>query len=442
MDKRFDYFLRNFSLFYDIDINSLSYGGDKAAPISIIQNVDSSFWDEKKDIETANFVWKKLGEKNIPFLFDKNSTKDTITYKNNHATVNYDIVAATFYLLSGWNELVSSGKDELGRIKYKENIISKLNISSIPVVNYYFDVLREAIETVTRKKIKKNLWGENNFGVALTHDIDKCRSAWLEGSFSEFKKKRFASIPKLIFNRIFTKDDWFNFEMISNIEKQYNAKSSFYFLPRKGKSGKWQNADYRVESKSIQKAINYLRTYGNEIGVHGSFGTHINCEKLKKDYDKLGHESIVGNRFHFLMFDPEKSASVLEESNIMYDSSLGFAEHIGFRRGTCYPFYLYNFEKDKISKVIEIPLIVMDGSLADKKYMGLSRQDSLSKVVELINEIKNFGGVFTLLWHNTHFSDYKYTGWKEVYREILDYCKENKGLLTNGGEILAKIKNK
>jgi len=442
MDKRFDYFLRNFSLFYDIDINSLSYGGEKVAPISIKQNVDSSFWDDKKDIETTNFVWKKLRKKNIPFLFEKNSTKDIITYKNNHATINYDIVAATFYLLSGWNELVSSGKDELGRIKYKENIINKLNISSIPVINYYFDVLREAIETVIRKKIKKNLWGENNFGVALTHDIDTCKSAWLEGSFSEFKKKQFASIPKLIFKRIFTRDDWFNFEMISNIEKQYNATSSFYFLPRKGKSGKWQNADYKVESKSIQKAIHYLRAYGNEIGVHGSFGTHNNCEKLKKDIGKLGHEPIVGNRFHFLMFDPEKSVSVLEESNIMYDTSLGFAEQIGFRRGTCYPFYLYNFEKDKISKVIEIPLIVMDGSLADKKYMGLSREDCLSKVVELINEIKNFGGVFTLLWHNTHFSDYKYTGWKEVYREILDYCKENKGLLTNGGEILAKIKNK
>ena len=101
MDKRFDYFLRNFSLFYDIDINSLSYGGDKVAPISIIQNVDSSFWYEKKDIETTNFVWKKLGEKNIPFLFEKNSTTNVLNMPPISPSTELNITVSNFFGKAG-----------------------------------------------------------------------------------------------------------------------------------------------------------------------------------------------------------------------------------------------------------------------------------------------------------------------------------------------------
>ena len=140
------------------------------------------------------------------------------------------------------------------------------------------------------------------------------------------------------------------------------------------------------------------------------------------------------------MFDPEKTVSVLEESGIKYDSSLSFAEQIGFRRATCYPFYLFNFEKDRISPVIEIPLIVMDSTLSNKKYIELSPQVSLPLIINLVDEIKKFEGVFTILWHNTSFSEYKYTGWKDLYISTLDYCRKNNGLLTTGKSIYEKIK--
>lgn len=71
--------------------------------------------------------------------------------------------------------------------------------------------------------------------------------------------------------------------------------------------------------------------------------------------------------------------------------------------------------------------------------MGLEKEAAVSKVFELIDEIAKFNGVFTLLWHNTHFSEYKYTGWNEVYQSLLAYSKEKKGLLTNGKIIHDRI---
>lgn len=271
----FNYFIQNISLIYNIDKNYIRYGSSDNSPVIIKQNIDDSFWRDKKDIDYSDIIWKTWKGNNIPFLFSKNSAMEIITYKNNQAIINYDIIASTFYFLSGWNELINSKKDEFGRVSYQDSIINKLNVNNIPVVNYYFDIFKEAYEKINNTKIKKNNWGEYTFGVSLTHDIDTCKSAWLEGSFSELKKKRIFSIPKLIFLRVFNKDDWFNFNKISDIEKQYNAVSSFYFLPAKGKVGKFKNADYKINN-SIKKAIKKLVNRGHEVGVHGSFGSSIN----------------------------------------------------------------------------------------------------------------------------------------------------------------------
>lgn len=439
MTKQLDFFLRNFRLFFNMDNIEVNYGIDNEKLISIAQSVESSFWNQRNDVDQDQIIWKEWKSVKIPFLFEMDDTKDIITRSEGKVFINYDIVASAFYFLSGWNELVNPAKDEFGRIKFENSIFCKLGIITTPVVNYYFDILNEAISFVG-KDGRKERWDKFDFGVCLTHDIDTCQSAWLEGSFSELKKKRVHSIPKLIMKGLWGKDDWFNFSTITNIEKQYNALSSFYFLPQKGKVGAWKNADYNINSKSIQKTISTLLANGNEVGVHGSFGTHNNAENLANDINRINRHPVIGNRFHFLMFDPLTTVSVLEKCDIKYDSSLCFAEHIGFRRGTCYPFYLYNFEKDQVSNVIEIPLIVMDSSLSYKKYMGLTTGNAFESVTQIIDEVKKFNGVFTLLWHNTFFSDYKYTGWREVYIKILEYCKKNNGLLTNGPEIYTRIK--
>lgn len=439
MGNQFGYFLKNFQLFYDTQGIEIGFGKNPDKKVFILKNCEDLLWNEKQDIHAEDIIWKTWDQVNIPFLFENDGEKDILTFDGETVVVNYDIVSSAFYFLSGWNEYVSSFKDEFGRVKYESSMIRELGISDRPVVNYYFDILREAIKLAYKKDIGKNVWGENIFAVSLTHDIDKCRSGWLEGSFSELKKGHFFSIPKLVLKRFLSKDDWFNFEKIVNLENPSGAKSSFYFLPQKGKTGKWENADYDVRSKSIQKTITFLKKNGNDVGVHGSFGAHTHPEILKNNMKRIHAGPIIGNRFHFLMFDAEKTVDVLEKCDIKYDTTLCFAEKTGFRRGTCYPFYLYNFKKNEISSVLEIPLVVMDGSLSNKKYMGVKKEETLPKIHQLIDEVKKFGGVFTLLWHNNYFSDYKYTGWKEIYLKTLDYCRKHDGLLTNGKAVYEKV---
>jgi hypothetical protein len=437
MIRQFEFVLKNFFLFHKPEekATGIQYGQLGKGKVKIKQSADEKFFGSFKDINSKDVIWKKWKSRSIPLCFDSSDEDDMFTEENGNLTINYDIIASAFYFLSGWNEFVSGKNDELGRITYEGSIIKELGIINFPVVNYYFDILKTAIERAYNTKVKDNLWSKNEFAVALTHDIDNCMSAWLEGSFSEIKKGRIFSVPGLILKRVFSKDEWFNFDLISEIEKEFDSTSTYYFLPGKGKSGKFANADYDISSAEIQSVIKTLSDKGNEIGVHGSFGSHMDKELLMDDIRRVNRKDLKGNRFHFLMFDLKKTTGVLEDSGIKYDSSLGFSDQTGFRRGTCLPFYIYDFHKNRISDVIEIPLIVMDAALRNSMKYKPSDEKLFSELEVLMEETRKFHGVLTILWHNNYFSDYKYKGWKDVYINILKACKEKNALIISAGKI-------
>ena len=435
MNDSFEYFLRNYRLFYQTAGVEIVYGEKLDVGIEIKRSVPENFWSGNKDIEFDKVVWRIYDGVRIPFLFEDDNLDSFFFITDKKVTINFDIVASTFYFLSGWNEKVSGKRDEIGRISYKEGIIHQLGISGIPVVNYYFKILNSAIEEYKGGCEKLPLWNGGKFAVVISHDIDACLSGWLEGSKSELKKLNFFSIPRLIFKRFFQQDVWFNFQEIEKIVQKFKATSTYYFMVEKGKIGKLKNADYKISREDIRREIKCLIEAGNEIGVHGSFGTDVSADMLKKEITKLNLGKIDGNRFHFLMFDPIKTVTVLENSELKYDSTLGFAETIGFRRGSCFPFYLYNFQNNTISNVLEIPLIVMDASLAGQNYMNLNPKRAFLAIKPIIDEVLKFEGVFSILWHNTFFSQYKYTGWSAVLEETLIYINSKNPTYYKGRDI-------
>jgi hypothetical protein len=80
---------------------------------------------------------------------------------------------------------------------------------------------------------------------------------------------------------------------------------------------------------------------------------------------------------------------------------------------------LYNFETKKAVDFIEIPLNIMDCTFAFEQYMNVSPDVALTKVNNLISEIKKFNGNLCVNWHNTFYSNYQNSEWKRTYDEIV-----------------------
>ena len=97
-----------------------------------------------------------------------------------------------------------------------------------------------------------------------------------------------------------------------------------------------------------------------------------------------------------------------------------FADHYGFRAGTCFPYRPWLLPENRESHLLEIPLAIMDGTL---KGMNLSEQESFEAVKNCLQRCKLVGGVFTFLSHNYTLLQ---SGYMEFYKRVLN-------LLVGGG---------
>jgi len=442
MRNKIKYVLDTFFTYHKIDRSTVDihYGINLESKIQVKQSELIYIFNDRFDINRNNVVWKKWLNKDIPFLFDRSTDKDIIEEVDGNIIINYDILTASFYLLSGYSEIINDNRDDLGRTKYEDSIQAHLKIIELPIVNYYFDILKTAIEKAYKINIERNIWGDKKFAACLTHDVDYCHTPWTKNGLKSVLTSNIATTIQLPIKKVTQNKAWCNFEEIIKIEKERNAKSTFFILPNNQKSDKgFDNADYTL--KEIEKHLEYIESEGFEIGIHPSICTHKTCSRLKDELEKLDKYKPTSSRFHFLIYKPGQSRKTLEINNVTTDSSLGFSEHIGFRNSFCLPFYLYNFEEDKKSSVLEIPLNIMDLTLHDKRYMRIKKDKVLSRLETIIQETSKFNGVITILWHNNFMSDFLYKGWKSVYIKLLEKLNDKNAILTDCYSISQKIIN-
>jgi peptidoglycan/xylan/chitin deacetylase (PgdA/CDA1 family) len=440
--NKFNYIIDTFKTIYDLgDLNpEISYGINPNSKIQIT-NLSANFFDSfENELNEEEIVFNDWKDQNIPFFFSRNQKKLAIEQLKNQVIINYDIIASSFLFLSGWLEYNNKTRDKFSRLQFQNTLQHKLDIAKIPVVDYYFDILKSAIEIAYNTRIKtKN--GQHPFLTSVSHDIDKCQSGWAEEIFYLLKKFKFIPIIKVITSKIFNKDIWFNLSDILDYEKQKDIKSVFYFLTEKGKHQKGiYNSDYKIDHPSLKNIFNHILKNESEIGIHGSFGTSDSSFQFNKEISKLENiakNRILGNRFHYLQYDINITPDILEKNHLVYDMSLGFAEHIGFRNGICHPFKLYNFKENKPYDYFEIPLVLMDVTLFNKAYMNLDTDEAFKQIAILISEIIKFKGVFTVLWHNNSYSQYKFAYRKKFFDKLVDYCKSKGSVFKTPKQILS-----
>jgi hypothetical protein len=115
--------------------------------------------------------------------------------------------------------------------------------------------------------------------------------------------------------------------------------------------------------------------------------------------------------------------NAIEESGLKLDASLGFSEQVGFRNNYGLPFNPFNLKEGKPYSFVEAPLHVMDTTLFKNKKISLEEKQ---KDVFAFFEKNKSNCVISVLWHNNFFSNYKYKGYLQFYKNILAYIKDNK----------------
>lgn len=201
---------------------------------------------------------------------------------------------------------------------------------------------------------------------------------------------------------------------------RYGLDSAFYF---KASPFAPFDSGYNPSDPLLQPALRQLQAWGFEFGYHPGYYTHNNPQNFMAEKNRLTAALGVplrGGRQHYLRFTVPDTWYLWEAAGFEYDSTLSYAGHEGFRAGTCHPFHPFDIGQNRSLNLLEVPLIVMEGTLHG--YRQLSAAESMAQILRLARRCQAVGGTFTLLWHNTAFTE-AWLPWAQIYEPTLSALK-------------------
>ena len=389
----------------------------------------------------------------LTILFPADGNEPVYSIKDGSLVFHHDLLKSAFFLLSGWQEFVSREKDAFGRFPYDRSVQKKFEFIDKPLVNYFFSKIIEGIEEfclINGITINKHKLFES-YGFMLTHDIDHIDAYSIRTV--GYKLKQFLGLapayhdPKKtlkIFirdlyravNPFYNENPFWKFKEFIREEKRLGLRSVFFFLNVDREGG----SVYSLQEQRIRNVIECIHKENFEVGLHGTMESAVNLSELVSDkniIEGIMGEDIMGVRQHCLHFNFPGTMSIYEDSGLKYDSTLGFAAHEGFRNSYCHPFKLYDFKNERAFEVWEYPLNVMDTTLFG--YRKLHFSSAKSNIIKLIREIRKFGGIFTLLWHNDFFDEDRFPGVTRFYYDLLEIIADDNPENVLGKEILKRL---
>jgi hypothetical protein len=347
-----------------------------------------------------------------------------------------DLAMSAFWHLSRWEERPGSARDERGRF---------------PASAALFDPEAAAADRlVDRFRAIAGGPAPASLTVALTHDIDtpwrwsgiravagaaaRTKAAAVGRRRQELGRelRGLAGLPR---HRVRGSDPNWCFERIAEIERAYHGRSTYFVMA--GHHHPADGAAPAVYDRVRPAIVTQVMAQGDELGLHPSYTASERPALIAEERERLealaGGE-IRGVRFHYLRHDAHGTLPELDRLGFAYDSSQGYADRPGMRAGLSFPYRPYDVAADRPLRMLELPLVVMDATLAEDRYLGLSADDGLERAAETLERAARAGGTVSVLWHNDRFEPAYARGWDRAYDRLLAWVRERGGRLCTAAE--------
>jgi len=336
------------------------------------------------------------------------------------STFPFDLLSAVFYLVSRYEEYLPFKPDEHGRFPSTESLASKMEILEEPIVNQWAQVFGDELENHFGRQIgiKKPA-----YRFISTIDVDNAwayaHKGWKRtiGGFWNDRKSMVARNFRFQVLRENQPDPYDTYDLIERFHREAGTEPLWFFLL--GHYGKYDK-NISPRNCNYQRLIRGISRDGR-VGIHPSYHSHASPDGVAREVSMLSHilgQPVIRSRQHFLKLRLPATYRALIRAGIREDYSLGYADKPGFRAGIALPFRFFDLERNKAEDLTVYPFQVMDQTL--RQYLDLKPDEALARVLDLADKTKKAGGTLITLWHNESLSEWnEWTGWSEVYRQIL-----------------------
>lgn len=325
-------------------------------------------------------------------------------------------------------ELSSSERDEWDNWDFQFSVHAKRGMPSEPWLDERILGGGGVLQSAPSGNAPLPRWPSMaRFAICITHDVDGVTS---RGQGTKFLRRAvrvlsaegprhiparlaLGSLFRLV-SDIGTPDRIGQFERYLEIEARHGFRSTWFFLPSAYAKAHAYDLEYRYgdrvifdgASMTVKGMMRAIDARGCEVGLHGSYLSHADAEMLHDQRTQV--ERAVGKpvrsiRQHYLRYDPRRTPAAQSASGFFCDSSQGFNTAVGFRAGTCFPYWAWDASAQRPSSVLEIPMLVMDGALFDASTV--SCDDACRKAIEIMDAVERVGGCLTLNWHPNRMAE-------------------------------------
>jgi hypothetical protein len=399
--------------------------------------------------------------------------------------LSFDLVASAFVILAAWDEHTRPQRDQHGRFPYELSFFATEAAldAADPPLDGYVRVLRRFLSqsldlTPPRWRHRPGPAGEppgvgsgatrstlsdhaapardpdTTFAIALTHDVDhlhrwtaravagSLRRAALEARAGDYASARWEleCLLRAVTDHLPAgSDPYWTFPDLIEREDFLGIDSTFFAIASHHE--RLDGVDARDYERRLPALLRLLRHSGREVGLHGNSRDRVDLAALAEDRSRLKEMTagaVEGIRFHYLRCLYHETLPLLEAAGFVYDSSLAFGAHEGPRCGLSFPFRPYCLARDRPLELVELPLIVMDGTLQDRHYRNLPVDEGRAAAQRVLAAVRDVGGAAALLWHNTRLDPLVSRDYGQVYWDLIEWMRANHGVATSAGDVVAQ----
>jgi hypothetical protein len=369
--------------------------------------------------------------RSTPLLFETGISSQPVECfeVNNHKALfqtsgdfPFDIFAATFYLLSRYEEYLPHQKDEFGRFAFPNSIAHKEGFLQIPLINIWLMDFRKSLQG----KFPRLLFRHSSFKFIPTYDIDIAYSylhkGWKRNMGGLFRsllqgkwKEAFERIQVLLKRK---KDPFDSYEWLDSLHLYCRLRAYYFFLVAEEQKGYDKNIP--PGKKAFQQLIMY-HSSGYTVGIHPSWQSGNDEKLLKEEIEWLEfivNKKIAYSRQHYIRIELPSTYQKLIKAGIKKDFSMGYGNINGFRASIASSFYWYDLENEQQTNLLLFPFCFMDAnSFYEQKFTA---QQAMDELLQYYYAIKKVNGLMITIFHNHLLgTDQSFAGWKEAYEVFL-----------------------
>lgn len=386
-----------------------------------IRSHDLIFEQGINDIEITVQEWEE-----VPCFFNAGKK----------SSIPFDIFAASFYLLSRYEEYLPHVQDAWERFPAEESLAFKNNFLDKPVIDIWAYKLAEILkahfpdfhfEPTPYNYI--SLFAINEAFLYKAKGVIRSLGGFLVDLFT-LKLGAFWDRSMVLLK--LQKDPYDVYDRMVSLQNNYKVSTMVFFL-----IGNFTTYDTNISltKNKFRLLIKSLSDYV-KVGLNASFFTMNNTEMLKKELTKMEdiiHIPTVRTRQHYLRINLPETYQNLIDFEVEEDYSMGYPDQLGFRASTCTPFYFYDLDFE-----IQTPLKVFSFSISDlvlRESLELSEKQAFQKLKASYEMVEKVNGTFVTLFHNKILSNYgEWRGWKYFYEQVLQLASVQKELENKGSK--------